>query len=245
MKNRLTIMVIIRSSIVWILLVIFAIIYNLATPVVVKFVGKQKCRKLFQTFSYLYVFLVKYICGVNYRIYGMENMLNKSVIIASNHQSIWETQAYNMLFPNIIWILKQELLNIPLFGWALRILSPIAIDRKNGVKALDQILVQGSQAVKNGFSIVVFPEGTRVYPGQVKPFKKGAASIAKALNLPIIPIAQNAGTLVPKGKPWMLPGMVTVKIGAPIYLHDNESIDELTMHLESIIQAMLVEINNV
>lgn len=245
MKQKPSLGVIIRTIIAWILLVLLAIIYNIIAPILGLFASKHTCHKLFHIFSHNYIFIVKHLCNVNYQVEGMENMLKGSVLVASNHQSVWETQAHNMLFPNVVWVLKRELLKIPLFGWALRTLSPIAIDRSRGSEALEQILSQGRQRVKDGFSIIIFPEGTRVPPGQEKPFKTGAAKIAKELDLPIIPVAQNSGRLLPKNTPWMFPGLVRVKIGKPIYPSEYNSYEELNEKLELVVKTMLREIDHV
>ncbi|WP_306460383.1 lysophospholipid acyltransferase family protein, partial [Nitrosococcus oceani] len=100
----------------------------------------------------------------------------------SKHQSAWETLAFQKIFPPQVWVLKKELLRIPFFGWGLAMTSPIAIDRSAKKKALEQIVEQGKDRLKQGFWIVVFPEGTRIPPGQRGKYRIGGAWLATHTN---------------------------------------------------------------
>ncbi|MFN7093958.1 MAG: lysophospholipid acyltransferase family protein [Burkholderiales bacterium] len=183
--------------------------------------------------------MAKHICKVNYVIEGKENLIAGPAIIASNHQSTWETMAFNGIFPQHVWILKHELLRIPFFGWALGTLSPIAINRAQRAAALQQVLQQSVGRIAQGFWILVFPEGTRVAPGVTQPYKSGVSKMALSLQLPIIPVAHNAGRLMPRKSFFLHPGTITIKIGAPIYAQTNESPEELTERVRQVITANL------
>ena len=111
-----------------------------------------------------HTWLVGALCGLRYRIEGREHLPRGTAIILAKHQSTWETFAFQEIFPPQVWVLKHELLWVPLFGWALRLLDPIAIDRGSGRKAVQQIIDQGRQRLESGRWVVIFPEGTRQLP---------------------------------------------------------------------------------
>ena len=134
----------------------------------------------------------------------------------SKHSSTWETLALNLFFPPLAFVAKKELLSIPFFGWGFALASPITIDRKAGTDAMEQIAAQGRERFRQGFWIVIYPEGTRIRAGTRAKYKTGGARLAIALATPIIPVAHNAGYLWPKGLFGKRPGTVTMTIGEPI-----------------------------
>src|SRR2546430_12806207 len=115
----------------------------------------------------------RWICGIRHRVIGAENIPRSSDphIVMSKHSSTWETLALNFLFPPLAFVAKKELLSIPFFGWAFTRASPITIDRKLGQDAMTQIADQGRVRLQQGFSIVVYPEGTRVRAGRCADYK--------------------------------------------------------------------------
>ena len=117
-------------------------------------------------------------CGIRYRVIGSEHIPREPCIILSKHQSAWETLVYQVIFPPQVWVLKRELLWVPFFGWGLAMLSPIAIDRRAGTRALKQMFDQGRERLRQGFSIVMFPEGTRTMPGKRGKYHPGGAWLA-------------------------------------------------------------------
>ena len=153
------------------------------------------------------------ICGIRYRVLGAENIPNEPCIVLSKHQSAWETLAFQVILPPHVWVLKRELLWIPFFGWGLAMLSPIAIDRSAGVRSLRQTLEQGRTRLAQGFSIVVFPEGTRMAPGTRGTYHPGGAWLAVKTATPALPIAHNAGRYWPRNAFLKHPGTITVSIG--------------------------------
>jgi 1-acyl-sn-glycerol-3-phosphate acyltransferase len=166
--------------------------------------------------SFITIWLAKIICQLKYKVTGMENFPTKQAfIVLSNHQSAWETIFMQVLLPPQSWVLKKELLFIPFFGWGLALLKPIAINRKDFFSA-KSILRQGLQKLHAGMCVLIFPEGTRVAPGLHAKFKKTGAELAIQAQVPIIPIAHNAGRFWPRG-PWITkPGTIEVVIGKAI-----------------------------
>jgi 1-acyl-sn-glycerol-3-phosphate acyltransferase len=166
--------------------------------------------------SRLMVFAAERICGIRYRVLGANNIPKAPCIILANHQSAWETLAFQVIFPPQVWLVKRELLWIPFFGWGLAMLSPIAIDRRQGTRALRQTLEQGRARLAQGFSVVIFPEGTRVAPGSRGTFHAGGAWLALHAGAPVLPVAHNAGELWSRNALLKYPGLITVSVGKPI-----------------------------
>jgi 1-acyl-sn-glycerol-3-phosphate acyltransferase len=185
--------------------------------------------------SHFFIFWAKLTCGLNYRVEGLEHLPKQTAIVFSNHQSAWETIFFQTLLPTQTWILKKELLYIPVFGWGLKLIEPIAIKRKGG-DAKTKLLREGLAKLKQNRWVIVFPEGTRVAVGEDKRFAKGGAALAEASGYPIVPIRHNAGTFWPKGFFIKRPGVIQVKIGPTIY-PQGKSIHELNVEAERWIKS--------
>ena len=155
-------------------------------------------------------------CGISAEITGREHIIDEPAIIMCKHQSAWETLMIQLLFPPQVWILKRELLRIPIYGWGLATMKPIAIDRSLGVRSLKQIVRQGKERLHAGLWVVVFPEGTRLAPGVRRKYHPGGAMLAEKSGCPVIPIAHNAGYLWPRNSFLKWPGTIKMIIGSPI-----------------------------
>jgi 1-acyl-sn-glycerol-3-phosphate acyltransferase len=181
-------------------------------------------------------------CGVKYIVYGLENLPNTPAVILANHQSSWETILfYKLVFP-VSPILKKELTKIPFWGWSMRLLKPIAIDRSKPRGAGRSVLLQGIDRIQSGNSIIVFPEGSRSNYGSVKRFSRGGAKLAIAANTSIIPIAHNAGYCWPAHQFIKRPGVVTVVIGEKMELGGRDA-NELTTDVEGWIRLKVAELS--
>ncbi len=156
------------------------------------------------------------ICGIRYRVIGAEHIPTAPCIILAKHQSAWETMGFQLIFPPQVWVLKQELLRVPFFGWGLAMLSPIAIDRSSRRQALQQLVEQGIARLAAGFCIVIFPEGTRIAPGNRGKYRPGGARLAVQTGTLVLPVAHNAGLCWPRNAFLKRPGLITVSIGTPI-----------------------------
>jgi len=168
------------------------------------------------------LFLTRLLLGIEWKVEGHENLPARPAVILSKHQSAWETIAFQHIFPPQVYILKRELLWIPFFGWGLALMSPIAIDRSRGFAALRSIARRGRKRLEQGFWVVIFPEGTRVAPGERRAYHLGGAWLAAASGAPIVPVAHNAGRLWPRNAFIKRPGTVTVRIGPPIESRDRD-----------------------
>ena len=155
-------------------------------------------------------------CGIRYRIEGEEHIPAEPGIVMCKHQSAWETLALQVLFVPQVWVLKRELLKIPVYGWGLASMQPIAIDRGAAIKAFRQIVAQGRERLKDKLWVIIFPEGTRVAPGQKGKYLPGGGLLAEKSGALITPIAHNAGYLWPRNSFIKRPGTVTLVIGPAI-----------------------------
>ncbi len=179
--------------------------------------------------SWLVVQLARLLVGIEWRVEGAERLPDRPAVILSKHQSAWETLAFQLIFPPQVHVLKRELLWIPFFGWGLALMSPIAIDRARGAAALRTMARKGRERLARGFWIVVFPEGTRVAPGERRAYQPGGAWLAAACGAPVVPVAHNAGLFWPRNAFLKRPGTVTVRIGPTIDSRgrDSEAINAL------------------
>jgi 1-acyl-sn-glycerol-3-phosphate acyltransferase len=187
----------------------------------------------------------RWICGIRNRVIGAENIppRDRPHVVMSKHSSTWETLALNLYFPPLAFVAKKELLSIPFFGWAFTQASPITIDRKAGKDAMEQITEQGRERIRDGFWIVVYPEGTRIRAGTRAHYKTGGARLAIALGLPVVPVAHNAGYLWPKGVLGKHAGTITLSIG-PSIATAGKDMQQLMSEVESWIEAEVARLGN-
>jgi 1-acyl-sn-glycerol-3-phosphate acyltransferase len=178
--------------------------------------------RLISGWSRLVIRLARWILRIEWRVEGRENLPSRPAVILSKHQSAWETMAFQLIFPPQVLVLKRELLWIPFFGWGLALMSPIAINRSRGMRALRTIARRGRERLAQGFWVVVFPEGTRVPPGAQREYHPGGAWLASASGAPVVPVAHNAGLLWPRNAFLKRSGTVTVRIGPPIEAADRD-----------------------
>ena len=182
---------------------------------------------------------VENLLGIRPKVIGRENMPQEPCVILSKHQSAWETMTLQDYVPKgayCVFVLKKELLSVPFIGWGLAAMKMISIDRKAGKDALDQVVQQGRERLQQGFYVIVFPEGTRVAPGQKKRYKAGGAYLATHVGCKVVPIAHNAGELWPRQAFLKKSGTVTVSIG-PAFDASGMTENEVNQRAEAWIEA--------
>ncbi|MDH3388612.1 MAG: 1-acyl-sn-glycerol-3-phosphate acyltransferase [Gammaproteobacteria bacterium] len=162
------------------------------------------------------LFCLRLFCGLRYQVEGLEHIPEHGFIVMSKHSSTWETIAIQRFFRPMVWAVKRELTWIPFFGWALWALDAIALNRGTGRKAINQLVKESRQHMDKGRILMLFPEGTRVPPGQSKPFKLGGAIVSHQTGYSVLPIAHNAGEYWPRHSWIKWPGTIRVVIGRPI-----------------------------
>jgi 1-acyl-sn-glycerol-3-phosphate acyltransferase len=182
------------------------------------------------------IWLLRIICNVRMEVRGAENIPQEPCIILCKHQSAWETFALQTVFPPQVWVLKRELLWLPFFGWGLALTSPIAINRSNGKDAMRQLLKQGKERLRDGFCVVVFPEGTRMPFGRRGKYKIGGAMLAASSGAPVVPVAHNAGKHWGRNSFLKYPGTIVMSIGKPVVTAGLKA-DEINRQVEDWIEA--------
>ena len=169
------------------------------------------------------------VLGIRMQVLGRENIPAEPSVILSKHQSAWETVALQEIFPPLVFVLKKELLRMPFFGWGLAAMKMISIDRKAGKDALGQVVEQGKDRLAAGYWVVIFPEGTRVAPGEKRRYKPGGAHLAVKAGAKVVPVAHNAGEVWPRQVFPKCPGTVTVSIGPAI---DSTGLTEAALNAQ-------------
>lgn len=160
--------------------------------------------------------LLRVFCGLTHQVEGLENIPDEGFIVMSKHSSTWETIALQKYFNPMIWVVKRELTWVPFFGWGLKSMGSIALNRGTGRKAINQLIEESEYHMSRGRILMLFPEGTRVPPGQKKPFKIGGAVVSVKTGYSILPIAHNAGEFWPRHSWIKWPGTIRISIGKPI-----------------------------
>jgi 1-acyl-sn-glycerol-3-phosphate acyltransferase len=162
------------------------------------------------------IWWLRITCNIRHEVTGLENLPDSPSFILSKHQSAWETLAFQAIFPTQVYVLKRELLWIPIFGWGLAMSSPIAIDRSAGREALKKLVANGAARLKSGLWVVIFPEGTRIAPGEKSKYQIGGAWLATHTKTQVVPVAHNAGRYWAKNSFIKKPGIIQLHIGKPI-----------------------------
>jgi 1-acyl-sn-glycerol-3-phosphate acyltransferase len=181
------------------------------------FISTKNLQKIGAVWIKFILNALKVFCGVRWKVEGVENIPNTPCIVVSNHQGQWESFFLQTLFIPSTSIIKQELLYIPLFGWALRCMKPITLNRLNKVSSLKKVIKKGVMKLKDGFSIILFPEGTRINPDKgIQPFAGSCGLLSVKSGLPVLPICHNSGRYWKNKKFIKSPGKVIIRIGEPI-----------------------------
>ena len=184
--------------------------------VALSWLPSHKLYGVARSWARTHLWLLKTLCGLTHTIEGRENIPPGAHVSMWKHSSAWETIAQASIFPPQSWVLKRELMWIPMVGWAVKCLKPIAINRRAGAAAVNQVVEQGKQRLAEGLWILIFPEGTRVAAGESRKYGISGALLASRAGCKIVPVAHNAGYFWPR-RGWVKkPGVITVCIGPPV-----------------------------
>lgn len=230
----------VRATLFWLGLipstVVMSVLLLLLAPF--PFLVRQRFSVLWPRFN---LWWLKVTCGLRHEVWGRENIPDGAAIYLCKHQSAWETLVMETVVPPMVWVLKRELMWIPLFGWALAVLKPIAVDRRKGRAAVEQLLEQGAERLEQGISVVIFPEGTRVAPGQRGRYRPGGALLAERTGYPVVPMAHNAGYFWPRRGFRKRPGVIRMVIGEP-FDPAGMSAAEIMRRVEAWIEATVEQL---
>ena len=234
-----------RVALFYLLLSASAGIWGLLMLIVAPFLSPHwRYTLIIGWWSRMAIWLTKHLVGIRYEVVGRENIPEQVGVILANHQSTWETFFLQQVFRPQTQLIKKELLYVPFFGWAFALAKPIAIDRSNGRDSLRQLATVGGKRLAEGFWILVFPEGTRVLPGTPVKFSRGGTALACSNNVPVVPVAHNAGEFWPKVGWGKRPGTITVTIGPAMYPKGSapRSIVELNKRAEQWVNDSMAQI---
>lgn len=180
------------------------------------------------------LWLLRVICGIRYELIGLENIPRGGLLVASKHQSVWETFVLPTLFSDPTFVLKRELLWLPFFGWFLSKAQMIPVDRGKRSAALVAMTEHAKQKIKEGRQIIIFPEGTRRAPGAEPNYKFGVAHLYRELGVPCLPVALNSGFHWPRRSLELHPGTIRVQFLPPIM--PGMPAEDFLKHLEDRIE---------
>jgi 1-acyl-sn-glycerol-3-phosphate acyltransferase len=214
-----------------------------ATLAILLFPLKNVTRsRIVSNWAFFTMWWLKLTCGVRFQVQGRENIPKTPSIILAKHQSAWETIGLQTIFPPQIWVMKRELLLIPFLGWAFIALAAIPINRTAGRAALKQLVAHGKDRLARGLWVVIFPEGTRIPPGEKGKYHVGGAWLAAHTGTQVVPVAHNAGLFWPKNTFIKQPGTIQVVIGKPIQTEGLKP-DDVNMQVETWIESTMQTLN--
>ena len=162
------------------------------------------------------LWILRLTCGITHEIRGRENLPAGPSLVAVKHQSAWDTMILPIVLGDVAYVLKQQLLWIPIYGWYLRKLDNLPVDRAGGASALRAMVETGKRIIAQGRSIVIFPEGTRTVPGERRPYHPGIAALYTQLDVPVVPVALNSGLFWGRRAFLKRPGRIVLEFLPPI-----------------------------
>jgi 1-acyl-sn-glycerol-3-phosphate acyltransferase len=232
------------SLLFFLYMVIFTPLYGLMFFVLCPFTSIAQRQQLAFLWTAINIRTLALLCGVRYKVEGTEHLPNRGSIIMAKHQSTWETFAIPaMIRPRQMSIVyKRELHYVPVFGWGIKMLGMVPIDRKHGVEAFEHIKQTAGDRLQQGSWMMFFPEGTRVPVGFKRRYKTGGARLSLATGAPVVPVAHNAGECWPRGSFWKRPGLITLRFGPPID-PKGHTVDSLNTAIETWIETQMHEIS--
>ena len=220
-------MTILRSALFYIGYLSSGMLASILACLIGPFIGLDKRLKLFSLWPRFTNWFLNLTCGIKVNVIGKENLPSGPCVIVSNHQGQWETFSMQYLFHPLCTLLKRELLFIPLWGWAMKMLHPIGINRDKPKQAILQTLEEGSERLKRGMFVLLFPEGTRVKAGRVGKYARSGFELAKRNNVKVLPLCHNSGDCWPAHKFIKKSGTINLHIGKPFYVEDSKESAEV------------------
>ena len=184
----------------------------------------------------------RWLCGLRWEVEGQENIPDVPSVIMIKHTTVFEAYAQLTIFPPQAWVLKRELLWLPAFGWGLAAMKPIAIDRGAKARAVQQVVEQGKDRLANGIWVTIFPEGTRMPLGQTRRYGISGALLAQEAQVPVVPVAHNAGDFWPRRGLKKEPGRIQFCIGPPIN-PGNKTPRDLNLEVQAWVESKMQEIS--
>jgi len=192
-------------------------------------------RWILRFWSSCFIYGAKFIAGVNFKLEGLENIPSEPVIFMGNHQTAWESIAMTVLIPDINVVTKRKAMSIPVFGWGLKHAPMIAVDPETPGQNIRRLLKGGKASIREGRSILIFPEGSRVPVGKSRPYARGFEMLYKHCNAKVVPFVTDAGLWWPSGFTTKRPGTITLRFLPPIEAGKNP--EEFALELERLVRS--------
>ena len=186
---------------------------------------------------------MKAVAGIEYEVRGKENLPSGAAIVASKHQSAWETGIYFTICNDAVYVLKKELRMVPVYGWLIKKAGMIDIDRNGGGAALKQMIRDCKHALEAGLQVIIFPEGTRAPVDGANPYHPGIAAVYKQTDAPVIPVALNSGVFWPRRQFLKKPGKIVIEFLEPMPegLDRKAFMAELEIRIEAATKRLVAE----
>jgi 1-acyl-sn-glycerol-3-phosphate acyltransferase len=233
-------MLFLRSLIFFLGMLVITPIFSILTILLFPLNNVTRSR-IASGWAYSAMFWLKLTCNLSYEVKGRENIPDHPSVILSKHQSAWETIALQTIFPPQVWVMKRILLLIPFLGWAFMALAAIPIDRSAGREALKKLVAHGKDRLARGLWVVIFPEGTRIAPGERAKYHIGGAWLATHTQSTVVPVAHNAGRYWRKNAFIKQPGVIQVVIGKPIETQGLKT-DQVNQMVEAWIETEMLKL---
>jgi 1-acyl-sn-glycerol-3-phosphate acyltransferase len=234
MQRKITVNIFIRSLLFNLSMILITVIVG-SVGFLFCFFSKRIAQKVSYIWGKSFLIALKLICNLDHKIEGLENLPEGSCIIASKHESAWDTVFFLDFLKNPAYIFKKSLLYLPIVGQYLYTSHMIYIDRSKGSKSIKKIIEQAKIIKKQGRKIIIFPQGTRTAPKQQMRYKSGIYAICSNANLPVVPVVLNAGTYWAKGAFIKFPGTISVKL-LPV-MKDFSDKRKFLSDLENVIES--------
>jgi len=222
--------------------VVMAVVFIVVTPVYF-FLPQRANMAVVSWLARVELWLLRVIVGTKVEFRGLEHLPDGPFILASKHQSLWETFAFLKPIPNPAVVIKRQLLYVPIWGWWAWKADMIYVTRGGGASALREITDGAQRLTALGRPLVIFPEGTRRAPGAPPDYKQGIALLYARLGLPVVPAALNSGLYWPRRRFMRFPGTIVVEFLPPIQpgLTPRSFLNELTGRIETACDRLLLE----
>ena len=224
-----------------VLFYIFINLWGAIIPIAYSFCFMTRNRKMAdhgaKMWSVGVVFMLDKLCGVKYKVIGKDKLPNEPFIVACKHQSMWETAIMHLIFNRPAYAYKKELLKIPFYGWFVKLMTGIKVDRQGGMSAIKDLIKQSKEYLKEDHKIIIFPQGTRVPYNKDSteyPYQPGIAAMYLSCNVKVVPTALNSGLFWPKSGLIKKKGVITIEFLEPIATGLNKK--EFMSKLESSIE---------
>lgn len=234
-------MLFVRSLIFYIALVVSAAFMCVLLPFMAFFSRTTRFRSVVLWARFV-LWVLHRVCGLGFSVEGRENLPDVASVAYIKHTSVWETIADIVVFPEQTWVLKRELMWVPLLGLGLFMLAPIAINRNARHSAAQQVITKGQERLENGVWLMIFPEGTRVAPGKTRRYGFSGAVLASKSGRPVVPVAHNAGDYWQKGEFLKRPGTIRFCIG-PVIEPAGKTVQEINAEAQAWIENRMAAIS--